>query len=235
MKNQYFGDTRDLFKYDLVIELLTHTNLDCFSFIAMLTPNDETSHGGHTNLGKAKAGKDNKVLREYLETAVAQGRRDIIETMGIFKLPKYKKLQHRIYGRPFSDDERFQYFHCIPTEALKNAVIVLDPDNGLWVRTSRLEGGKYVRYDEARHVYDTMDPRSVLVIFQYIPRTNRITFFNDISMKLKELVTHGRQLIWISDNQVAFFVLTRDNARYEKVRKILADYADWYKLMFGEN
>jgi hypothetical protein len=235
MKNQYFGDTRDLFKYDLVLELLTRTDLDCFSFIAMLTPPDTTAHGGRTSLAKARAGKDNKDLRGYLELAVDQGRRDIRETAGLFRLPKYGKLQLRIYGKPFDDEARFQYFDGIPSESLKRAVIVLDPDNGLWVRSSRLEGGKYLRYDEARHVYDIMDKKSVLIIFQFIPRVNRITFFNDISMKLKELVTHGRQLVWVSDNQVAFFVLTRDNARYEEVRKVLAEYADWYDLMFGEN
>jgi hypothetical protein len=235
MKNQYFGDTRDLFKYDIVLELLCKTDLKCFTFVPMLTPDDRSGHGNRTDYDKALAGKDNKTLREYLGTCVDQGRRDVKEAAGIFKLPKYAHLQMRIYGKLFDDEMRFQYFQDIPEEGLKEAVVVLDPDNGLWVRSSRLDGDKYLRYDEARHVFDSMDKRSVVIIFQYIPRVQRITFFNDISMKLKELVTHGMQFIWISDNQVAYFVLTKDIRRYEEVRKVLADYADWYGLMFGEN
>jgi hypothetical protein len=217
------------------LEILTHTQLRRFTFIPMLTEDDGTSHGSQTDYENAKAGVNNKALMEYLRTRVDAGIRDIRETAGIFDLPKYKECSILAYMEPFQDEARFQYFQGIPEDSLRKAVILLDPDIGLWVRTSRLEGDKYVRYDEARAVFDAMDPRSVLIIFQYIPPTSRVTFFNDTSMKLKEWVTHGRPLYWLSDNQVAFFVMTKDNTTYKDVRETLRDYADWYGLMFGEN
>jgi hypothetical protein len=235
MKNQYFGDTRDLFKYDLILELLTHTELKRFTFIPMLTENDDTSYESQTDYQNAKAGLNNKVLVEYLRTRVEAGLRDIRETAGIFDLPKYKDLSILAYMEPFLDEARFQYFQGIPEDSLRKSIILLDPDIGLWVRSSRLEGDKYVRYDEARAVYDGMHAKSVLIIFQYIPPANRVTFFNDTSMKLKEWVTHGRPLYWLSDNQVSFFVMTKDNSLYKDVREILREYGDWYGLLFGEN
>jgi len=51
MKNQYFGDKRDFFKYDLSIELCERIPLKQFTFIPMLTENDGTKEGiGRTYL-----------------------------------------------------------------------------------------------------------------------------------------------------------------------------------------
>ncbi|MCJ2670040.1 MAG: hypothetical protein LN416_05970, partial [Candidatus Thermoplasmatota archaeon] len=62
MKNQYFGDTRDLFKYDLVLELLLGTELRRFTFIPMLTRDEESSDGGKTDYGNATAGTQRRFL-----------------------------------------------------------------------------------------------------------------------------------------------------------------------------
>jgi hypothetical protein len=32
-----------------------------------------------------------------------------------------------------------------------------------------------------------------------------------------------------------FFVITRDNERYDRVKDVLRSYADWYGIDFGEN
>jgi len=43
MKNQYFGDRNDFFKYDLVLNLIEKiVNLKCFTFIPMLTEDDDS-------------------------------------------------------------------------------------------------------------------------------------------------------------------------------------------------
>ena len=56
MKNQYFGDTRDLFKYDLLEHLMDHFRPRTFAFIAMLTEDDDTDHGQKRNYRSARAG-----------------------------------------------------------------------------------------------------------------------------------------------------------------------------------
>ena len=46
MKNQYFGDRNDFFKYDLVLSLMEKIeNLKCFTFIPMLTEDDSSRDG----------------------------------------------------------------------------------------------------------------------------------------------------------------------------------------------
>lgn len=48
MKNQYFGDNRDLFKYDLVHKIINARYAGLpkrFTFIPMLTENDNTKQG----------------------------------------------------------------------------------------------------------------------------------------------------------------------------------------------
>ena len=47
VKNQYFGDKRDLFKYDIIARIITTESffLRQFLFIPMLTPNDSSWDG----------------------------------------------------------------------------------------------------------------------------------------------------------------------------------------------
>jgi hypothetical protein len=45
MKNQYFGDKRDFFKYNLLLDLLECLDLATLTFIPMLTPDYGTNEG----------------------------------------------------------------------------------------------------------------------------------------------------------------------------------------------
>ena len=50
MKNQYFGDIKDLFKYDLGEFLINEIpELERFTFIPMLTPDDKGPDGNKLN------------------------------------------------------------------------------------------------------------------------------------------------------------------------------------------
>ena len=71
MKNQYFGDNRDLFKYDLVLNIIQAGLVNRFSFIPMITGDDNTGHGQKYNRDKAKAGKENKALMDVIYKLVS--------------------------------------------------------------------------------------------------------------------------------------------------------------------
>jgi len=58
MKNQYFGESRDLFKYDLALTVRKEFNLG-LSFIPMLTAPDGRTHGNQIDHSHAKAGFNN--------------------------------------------------------------------------------------------------------------------------------------------------------------------------------
>src|ERR1700679_1621877 len=74
MKNQYFGDARDLFKYDLLLELVAIQGGRQLVFIPMLTPNDGTAEG---NLTGYKCTTQRPLLYQHLRRALDSGRRKI--------------------------------------------------------------------------------------------------------------------------------------------------------------
>jgi len=49
-RNQYFGDTRDLFKYDLAMHCMEHAGLSRLNFVPMLTPDDGSADGRHVDI-----------------------------------------------------------------------------------------------------------------------------------------------------------------------------------------
>ena len=180
MKNQYFGDIRDLFKYDLILELLLKTSLDHFAFIPMLTKNEESTNGRKIDYRSARAGTRRTILRSFLERCLAENRRRIEELERFFrgsKLPKKIKLTIFANNRYFSDKNRQEYFESIKEDFLKGSVILVDPDIGLEVKNTRGREEKYVKYEEIKVLYDRMDRRSILLIFQFIPRAEREKYF----------------------------------------------------------
>lgn len=135
MKNQYFGDTRDLFKYDLVLELLMKKDfLERFTFIPMLTEDTQNLHGGKVNYDRARAGTQRKVLVKFLAMCIVKNKRNIVELKEFFsslKLPR--KVDFAIYreNECFSHKTRATYFTQIGGQLLSRSVVLVDPDIGL--------------------------------------------------------------------------------------------------------
>ncbi len=101
----------------------------------------------------------------------------------------------------------------------------LDPDNGLEVSSmSSTNANKYVRYSEARGLLDRMDAPSVLAIYQHLPRQSRKLFFQRLKRKLIRKLGVGN-IICISDNTIAFLVLTKNARRQGDLRTILVPYS----------
>lgn len=102
MKNQYFGDIKDLFKYDLAKVILRGIpSLKRITFITMLTENDERSDGNKLHY-QGKAGCNNLRLVSYLGESVVHGRRNVSEIKDYFE---YQDMEIYIYG------ERDFYFY----------------------------------------------------------------------------------------------------------------------------
>lgn len=88
MKNQYFGDIRDLFKYDLALKVCQELDLG-FTFIPMLTAPDGRTDGNQIDYAKAKAGFNNSALLAFLSDCVKKNQRDVkqlgefVSSMGV--------------------------------------------------------------------------------------------------------------------------------------------------------
>ena len=236
MKNQYFGDLRDVFKYDLVLEILFHTNLTNFTFIPMLTPNDLTEDGMRINYDKVK-NKFRSTLKNFLIRCVNENRRNIKELKKFFnKFDSIHLVKLELSMKIYEEDQYFtnlnrrDYFNNINDYFLKESVILVDPDNGLEVK-SMGKGEKYIKYEELKMLFERMDNLSVLIIFQFIPRVNRQNYISSINQKIKNILSDC-YINYITDNIVVFIILTKTNCKNETISKKMEQYAIRNKLNF---
>lgn len=229
MKNQFFADRRDFFKYDLLLELLEGVELTGgITLVPMLTPNDGGPDGTLTRYprGNRRAG-----LYEFLRVCLSRERRDILELRSFFgNLPwPYRPYRDNEY---FEHEARHEYFGAIPDSALRGALVFVDPDNGLEVASMRPGNGhKYIRWCEMRELTRRMDSSCVSVVYQHLPREKRIAFFSRMGDRFRDELGVA-DVVCASDNEIAFFVVAQDASRAKLTRDLLRAYAHRVGLRF---
>jgi hypothetical protein len=224
VKNQYFGDNRDLFKYDLVLQIIQAGLVNHFTFIPMLTEPDGTKQGGKIDRSQAKVGTENKELMIFLDGCVREGKRDIEQLKNFFARYAIKMTTYYGKDRYFSHGQRQEYFEQIGDELLSKSLIFIDPDTGLEIQSSSKE---HILYSEVKTLYDRMDKHSILMIFQYFPREEHHEYLHHRSEELEEKVA-GEEPISIDDNEILFFFLTRDDSLEHELTHIIEHYAEGY-------
>ncbi len=230
MKKQYLGDERDLFKFDMIKELIKGINtIERFTYIPMLTDNDyrHESHGNKRNLKDAKAGSNNRELIDLLQ----EYREDIPINERNFNLIKeyFKKLckelgkDTKFYKENefFNDDMRVQYFKNVPYDLLSKSLIFVDPDIGL---QSQSPNEKHILFWEVSYLYDKMDKDSLLMIYQH----SKHRPFSQVKGKLETNIKNSS--VYISDKSIAFFFLTKNERLTGNLYRILKEYQKNYNL-----
>ncbi len=226
MKNQYFGDRRDLFKYDLLADLAGCLPDPRLVFIPMLTPNDDSGEGGLTGYSR---GKRRGPLVDALRDAVASGTRNIQILRNLMPSFGVQFMPHRDADY-FRDATRAEYFAAVPTQWLAGSVVFFDPDIGLqtgtvaYMRRNGVE--KYLLYADLRAVWDRATDGSVFVVYQHLQNdaTKRAA---DVQRRLRDLTTHlALASAWaVQWGDVAFLVVVRDGAVAARVRLALGQRA----------
>jgi hypothetical protein len=227
MNISFSGDTRDLFKFDLIRHLMkSYPDLRSFSFIPMLTDRKEPAHeksGRTRDLKKAfsagKAGSQNRDLMAHL------GRLQEIENdLNYFEgIQDYFKKENIIVDilptDRFSNERRVNYFRKLFEKFPSQSLIFLDPDTGLEVKNPTQ---RHLLFDELRKIADAMDYRSILMIYQHIPRQPHEGYVRSRGSQIAE--TTGIKPVSITDNGIVFFLL----AKGPKLRESLADTVEKY-------
>lgn len=238
MKNQYFGDTRDLFKYDLVMTIAKRLHFKNLLLIPMLTRNDNGKEGNRTSFLRAKAGLKNVELMRFLLNCLTKNRRNIQELEHLFgNSASSKEIDFSIYRKNqyFSNELRKEYFQSIDGDKLKETIVLLDPDIGFEAKNMTNNKEKYLLYGEAQELFYRMDESSILVVFQFIPRVDRAAYLAKRTNEVKERVTRGLASVYfITDNQVIFFVLAKNAGLGQILGKKLSRYASANGLEFGK-
>jgi hypothetical protein len=128
VKDQYFGDARDYFKYHLLEELMRNVpGLERLLCVWMLTPPDDSREGNVRFVENLELPSLTAFLRGHLETGDHR----------VLHLREYfggRGLEYIPWGDepPYlSGRKRHDYFATIPDDHLRNALVFFDPDVGL--------------------------------------------------------------------------------------------------------
>jgi len=230
MKNQYFGDIRDLFKYDLIQNIMAQSKiLERCIWVAMLTDNDERRDGERRS--HPKAGFNNEELKAFLDNYdKAKSERNIahLQSVRFFREPRvlvFSLQRERGEFLPdFNHSSRRSYFAEVEGALRPNSLLFLDPDTGIEPPSRRSE--HHVLLREIAGLHSAMDASSVLMIYQHIPMVQRPKFFRDVSQRIVQ--ERHLQPLYVSDKQIAFFFLSKAPAVRQELRGLLRLYAVEY-------
>ena len=233
MKNQYFGDIRDLFKYDIIQRILKGiSSLQRFTFIPILTKNvPNHREGNKRNFDRAKKngrpGTKNNELMEFLEKykETDEDERDFTEIMNYFKSKGIGTVIYKGHEY-FKRRTRDEYFKNTPEEYLHKSLVFVDPDIGLKIKNAT---EKHLLYQEVKDLYDRMDKDSILMIYQHFPREEHPKYLRKRSNELKELTENLP--IYITDNEIIFFLLTKNDELKSQLETIINRYRRDYPYL----
>ena len=234
MKHQYFADRRDLFKYDLLLDILAAVpSLERLTFVPMLTPNDETGQG---RLIAIAPGRRNPTLATFLDRCRQEKRQDLkalrafMQSAGITYTP-YRDDSF------FDPSQRVEYFASIPVSSLTRALVFLDPDVGLEpsdARQMRRAGPeKYVLYEEVADLFHRADT-SAIVVYQHLQR-HKGKIVGDILNKASRLL---RALVvetvgYVTDEDVVFYGVGTDGSVHDVLIREFERHGTRHNLAAG--
>lgn len=240
MKNQYFGDIRDLFKFDLIETILKDASLELrkFLYVIMLTK-DRGKGGNNRNFKKAKeenrpgTGQDTNELYKILETqaGIKSESRNIAQTMRDYYVKKYKNCIFEAINTLLDKKNKSDYFNAIyftyfetvvrsVAKEKHNLLIFLDPDTGLEPEASK--GEEYVSFETVRYLYNCMADNSIIMIYQHGKQQHH----NKLGV-LKLITQH---ISSITDGEIVFYFLTKDKKTKYNLDNLLRQYKSHYSL-----
>jgi hypothetical protein len=217
MKNQYFGDRRDYFKYELLERLSADLpDIDRLTCLWMLTAPDRTGQGRVAFSSDPGLPELTRFFRSRL-TASDPRKQRVLEMRSYFVNRPFACHSYRANREDFGSD-RHEYFAAIPAAWLERAVVFFDPDNGM-EPTQVTE--KHLRFEEVSDVLARMDPTSVVVIFQFARRLR--DFWQTMARQLGHRLC--RPVAYIADPTLAFYVVAKDRARLGEIVDVLQGVA----------
>ncbi len=216
MKNQYFGDKKDVFKFGVCLKLLKDLKISKFTWIAMRTLDEEEEP--YKDFGWVDL-----ELRRFFNRLRQPQNLSITLIEGFFK-EHYDTVERFIYYRTFTSDYRKDYFESINEEKLRDTLILVDPDTGLEVKTMNRKPDQYLKFDELKCLFNKMNKNSILSVFQHKRREK----FEELLEKLKEdinkkLLNPKPKLlaVWSNKAQVMMILLFKDAELYKDAQKCL--------------
>jgi hypothetical protein len=202
MKNQFFGDKRDYFKYAFLEGLMEGMpELRQLTCIWMLTEPIPNRHGNR-NLVPLRG---NEVLADFLFERRSQGRLDVREITTYFSDRSYKFNSYGDDPRSPFGFSRDEYFDGIPEPWCRSALVFVDPDNGL--EPSGGATSAHITATELTRLHARLVAPALLVMYQHLPRRPAQVFWPETARRLESNL--GCSVSYLAEESVAFFVAPR--------------------------
>ena len=126
----------------------------------------------------------------------------------------------------FSHENRRELFRKAARKLPGQSLIYLYPDTGLEVKNPTQ---RHLLFEEVKKIYNRMDKRSVMMIYQHIPRVVREGYIRKRCKELSEFT--GTMPSTITDNEIVFFILANEPALQIKICAVLEEYMKTYTLL----
>lgn len=226
MKNQYFGDKRDLFKFDLLLDLMTSGRFRRLTYVPMLTPPDSTSKEG--NQFRHSAGPFSSEVFDFLREHRSNA--DIRDLRTLFANRKQFKYSAHRDDTYYSYQGRTDYFRTIEACALRSACVFLDPDIGIergslqYMKRSGFD--KYLFLDDLEALVGRSQ-ESVFIVYQHLQK-NAGKRLGDIHGHIEALRNRfGIAAVpFVRQGDLAFYAIAKDEALLVEVAKVFSAHAE---------
>jgi len=236
MKCQYFGDKRDLFKFDLLLDLLDAHGTGRLTLVPMLTPDDGGNEG---SLKRKDRGFRRSELFDFLEQrrrlclngSCLPAWREFFSKQGIEYMPYRDTPPYYTYSG------REDYFNQIPIEMLKDACLFIDPDIGIehgkpsYMRRQGFGGmDKYLFLDCINKLTDRAN-NVVFVVYQHLQRNSKLWARDTIMRATRVSAMLRKPVAFIREADLVFLVFSDSDMAFEKVYSALKNHASIHDLL----
>jgi hypothetical protein len=228
MKNQNFGDNRDLLKYDLIYEVFKTCPIGRFTYIPMLTPDVELKEESIVCRHGA-IGTKNIELTELLDRSIINQNRNIGQLEGFLK---QSGISYSIYAKNdfFTHEGRNAYFDGIGNELLADSLILIDPDKGIVENGNSSEN---LMYSELRDIYERMDNHSALMFTQRFPNDLYEAYLSMLTGEIQNTISDANP-ISVDDLDTIIFFLTKNKRLESRFLALLKEYSERYSVKEAE-
>ena len=222
---KYFGDSRDYFKYDLITHILKCGFLNNYVFVPMLTDHRFDNEGN--KLPRYIKGKSQELLK-YIDSCDTKDLAHWRTWVSPF-VSSYKTIVpvNEVF---FSDSDRMGYWGLYENILKdKSALVFVDPDTGLETGTPgylrRAGREKYILNEELGYLFDEVDEKSVLMIYQHLPN-NKHVHKESVVKKIEQAssVRESSHVMAYREDDLAFIFMVKDKSIHDELNTSLNGY-----------
>ncbi|MEQ9288801.1 MAG: hypothetical protein RIG77_17905 [Cyclobacteriaceae bacterium] len=176
MNYKYFGNSLDLFKYDMLTELIKKDGAELFYIPMVTTPEERVNDPKYH---KYEIGSDNKLLTDFLKNIHQdEAMREISEIHGYFEKVSLPYKTFKPYGYLHFDDEVRESYLAAALRKYKSRkekqLVFFDPDVGLDIGISRRARSfrkRYLLEEELLSFFTELKDGDYIGSFQHLGNT----------------------------------------------------------------